>query len=254
MPTAAGYFRRISSQSSKENLCDETLRNRTGTTSSASKIKPKTALGTPLKNTSRSIDSEESLQTSFRTPKRPEGDALSKRRSVTCGSIKQNMNHNEKFIVEVTPNHLSTECPEFDVSEQLHSLRKEKSQLEAQNCNLQVNFAQVKSQLEAVLLFKEVVCACTPVPEARHPSLEIIALVQGENYYTEDFVENLTQERDGLLALVKTLRTQLEPPHSVRSRIFEVICIGFVCQLRSMASSPPQPSESSPNSAARRGV
>ena len=47
-----------------------------------------------------------------------------------------------------------------DVTEQLHSLRKEKSSLELQNCSLQINFEQVRSQLEAVLLYKEVQSAC----------------------------------------------------------------------------------------------
>jgi hypothetical protein len=156
MPTAAGYFPKVSSQSSKENLCDEVPRNRTGITSSSSKSRQKAALGTPLKKFSRSVDYEESmLQESFQTPNRPEGNAQSKRRSVNCGSTKRN--NAEKFTLEVTPKQISKECPEFDVTEELHSLRKEKSQLEAQNCDLEVNFAQVKSQLEAVLLYKEVV-------------------------------------------------------------------------------------------------
>ena len=155
MPTAAGHFPRVSSQSSKENLCDEVPRNRTGITSSSSKGRPKAALGTPLKKFSRSVDFEESmLQESFQTPNRPEGNAQSKRRSVN-GSTKRN--HAGKFTLEVTPKQFSKECPEFDVTEELHSLRQEKSQLEAQNCDLEVNFAQVKSQLEAVLLYKEVV-------------------------------------------------------------------------------------------------
>ncbi len=154
MPTAAGHFPRISTQISKENLCDEIHRNKTGTAVlSASKSKQKAASSTPLKY-SRSTDFDESVQASFRTPNRPESNAQSKRRSAARGSINKKLNHSEKFTLEVTPN--QKECLENDVEEQLHNLRKEKSQLEAQNCNLQVNFAQVKSQLEAVLLYKEV--------------------------------------------------------------------------------------------------
>jgi hypothetical protein len=150
MPTAAGHFPRLTSQNSKENVCDEIHRHRTGTAaSSSSKCKQKAAVGTPSKYFSS--DSEESvLHTSFRTPNRPESNAQPKRRYAACGSIKKTMNYSDKFTLEAT---------ESDVAEQLHSLRKEKSQLEAQNCDLQVNFAQVKSQLEAVLLYKEVCLA-----------------------------------------------------------------------------------------------
>ena len=69
------------------------------------------------------------------------------------------MNHSENITLEAT---------ESEVAEQLHSLRKEKSQLEAQNCDLQVNFAQVKSQLEAVLLYKEVCLAILTADNCKH--------------------------------------------------------------------------------------
>ncbi len=45
-----------------------------------------------------------------------------------------------------------------DLAEQVQSLKKERSSLEAQKIELETNFQQIQNQLDAVLLFQEVCC------------------------------------------------------------------------------------------------
>jgi hypothetical protein len=155
MPTAAGYFPRVSSQHSKENICEDDQKQKSST-SSLSKSKGKSHnVSTP----SKSLSQDSVLRASFKTPNRPDG-AQPKKRVGGCVSSQKALNVSEIEPECFTPvqrlNLNDTELVTGDLCEQLQSLRKEKTCLEIQNSSLQVDFEQVKSQLEAVLLYKEV--------------------------------------------------------------------------------------------------
>ena len=176
MPTAAGVFPRvagqrsnpeekIASQRSKENVCDDDLR-RKHALSSMPKGRAKHSLGTPFKSLSeesvlRCSDAESALRPSYRTPNRTDS-AQPKRRSARqkqeeisslggAASIKKAIP-----FLDATSSNIYSCTDSAQIAEELNSLRKEKSSLEFQNCNLEINFQTVKSQLEAVLLYKEV--------------------------------------------------------------------------------------------------
>jgi hypothetical protein len=141
----------VSSQRSKENICEGVRPNIS--TSSLGSSRARSATNTP----SKPLPGKEGAKNAFVTPIRPAaqksrcfgGDPLPNPAVLAARrSLDINSDGSPKISLRAVG----------DLAEQVQSLKKERSSLEAQKLELETNFQQIQSQLDAVLLFQEVCC------------------------------------------------------------------------------------------------
>ena len=145
----SSFLDSVSNQRSKENICEGLRTNLSSSSIGSSRVR--SASNTP----SKPLPGKEVPKNSFATPVRPAaqrarcfgGDpipnpaVLAARRSLDINS-----DGSPKISLRAVG----------DLAEQVQSLKKERSSLEAQKLELETNFQQIQSQLDAVLLFQEV--------------------------------------------------------------------------------------------------
>ncbi len=140
----------VSSQRSKENICDGNVVQNLSS-SSIGGSRTRSASSTPSK-----VPSRDGSKISFVTPSRP---ALQKSRifggeqpllNPAVLAARRSLDINSDGSPKISLRAVG------DLAEQVQSLKKEKFSLESQKMELETNFQQVQSQLDAVLLFQEV--------------------------------------------------------------------------------------------------
>jgi hypothetical protein len=212
LPWEEGSFSdTVSSQRSKENICEGNVVQNLSS-SSIGGSRTRSASSTPSKNPSK-----ETSKISFVTPSRP---ALQKARcfgdtplpNPAVLAARRSLDINSDGSPKISLRAVG------DLAEQVQSLKKEKFSLESQKMELETNFQQVQSQLDAVLLFQEV-CSNEVIVVHPYRSVLFIATVLQDVSPEAESQQELRDERDKLKNRVGHLEAALSAALSERQRL-----------------------------------